>query len=188
MSATSSATLDDLRADGQLAVHANQMVDSLDGLQGNNHHVSGASTKQGWARLGGNNAPWICVPWPQDYVIGHGRRNHLLYDDLDIYQFIQGSIAIIEQQDELSLIKLMLAQLRATMRDASFHMYEPARYSYGIVLSMLEDRALTWQDQYRMAEERRSGLITCGSFSRDANQVLHLFQQWCLCAESPPYY
>jgi hypothetical protein len=78
----------------------------------------------------------------------------LFYDDLDIYQFIQDCIASIEQQDELSLIKLMLAQLRATMRDASFHGYEPARYSYGIVLSMLEDSALTWQHQHRMAVVR----------------------------------
>jgi hypothetical protein len=155
MSATSASTLDDLRADDQLAARANHMVDSLDGLQGQgNNRVSGASTKRGWARPGGDNAPRICVPWPQDYVIGHGRRNRLLYDDLDIYQFIQGAIAIIEQQDELSLIKLMLAQLRATMRDASFHGYEPARYSYGIVLSMLEDGALTWQDQYAW---RKSG-------------------------------
>jgi hypothetical protein len=84
MSATSSCTLDDLRADDQLAARANQMVDCLDGLQGNSHRVSGASTKRGWARPGGDNAPRICVPWPQDYVIGHGRRNRLLYDDLDI--------------------------------------------------------------------------------------------------------
>jgi hypothetical protein len=33
---------------------------------------------------------------------------------------------------------------------------------------MLEDGALTWQDQYRMAEERQSALIARGTFSRDA--------------------
>jgi hypothetical protein len=55
------------------------------------------------------------------------------------------------------------------MRDDSFHGYEPARYSYGIVLSMLEDGALTWQDQYRVAEEQQSALIARGTFPRDAS-------------------
>jgi hypothetical protein len=49
----------------------------------------------------------------------------------------------------------MLAQLRSTMCDASFHGFDLARYSYGIVLYMLEDGALTWAD----AEPRRPPLL-----------------------------
>jgi tRNA/tmRNA/rRNA uracil-C5-methylase (TrmA/RlmC/RlmD family) len=64
MSATSSSTLEHLRADDQLAARANQMVDSLDRLQGNNHCVPSASTKRGWALPRGENAPRICTPWP----------------------------------------------------------------------------------------------------------------------------
>jgi hypothetical protein len=112
------------------------MVDSLDGLQGNTYRLSSVSIKRGWACPGCEDDPWISTPWPQDFVIG---RNRFLYDDLDTFRFVQGCIAIVKQQIELSLIKLMLAQLRATMRDVSFPGYELARYTYGIVLSMLED-------------------------------------------------
>jgi hypothetical protein len=116
--------------------------------------------------LGGDNAPKVCTPWPQDFVVGHGRCNCLLYDDLDVFQFVQGCISIVEQTSDMAVMRLMLAQLRSTMHDASFHGFESARYSYGIILSMLEDGALSWADQFRMAEEWRSALIAHGSVNR----------------------
>jgi hypothetical protein len=102
--------------------------------------------------------------------VGHGRRNRLLYDDLDIFQ-LQGCISIVEQTSDMTVMRLMLAQLRSTMRDASFHGFESARYSYGIILSMLEDGGLTWADQFRIAEERRSALIARGSVNRAGPHV-----------------
>jgi hypothetical protein len=91
----------------------------------------------------------------------------ICYDDLDVYQFIQGCIAMVEQQQDVVTMRLMLSQLRSTMRDASFHGFDSARYAFGTVLSMLEDGALTWADQFQMAEERRSALIAQGSATRD---------------------
>jgi hypothetical protein len=98
--------------------------------------------------------------------VGHGRRNRLLYDDMDVFQFVQGCISIVEQTSDMAVMRLMLAQLRSTMRDASFHGFESARYSYGIILSMLEDSTLSWADQFRMSEEQRSALIARGSVNR----------------------
>jgi hypothetical protein len=74
---------------------------------------------------------------------------------------------MIERQPDVDTMHLMLGQLRSTMRDASFHGFESARYAFGTVLSMLEDGALTWADQYQMAEERRSALIAQGSAARE---------------------
>jgi hypothetical protein len=130
-------------------------------------NTSATSSKRGWARPGGDNAPKVCTPWPQDFVVGHGRRNRLLYDDLDVYQFAQGCIAMIEQQQDVATMRLMLGQLRSTMWDASFHGFDAARYAFGTVLSMLEDGALTWADQFQMAEVRRSALIARGSAARE---------------------
>jgi hypothetical protein len=56
----------------------------------------------------------------------------------------------------------MLAQLRATMRDAQFHGYEAARYAYSTTLSLLKDGIVTWADSQRMANEQRSALIARG--------------------------
>jgi hypothetical protein len=158
-------SLDSLRSDPVMAAQAAALVDDLNVKTTGNHTNTGA-TKRGWARPGGDNAPKVCTPWPQDFVVGHGRRNRLLYDDMDVFQFVQGCISIIEQTSDISTMRLMLAQLRSTMLDASFHGFDSARYSYGIILSMLEDGALSWADQFRMSEEWRSALIARGSVSR----------------------
>jgi hypothetical protein len=171
--------LDSLCSDAMLSAQAASLVDNLDlGVSGSKSSVnsnssnsnssnSNGSTKRGWARPGGDNAPKVCTPWPQDFVVGHGWRNRLLFDDLDVFQFIQGCISMIERQPDVDTMRLMLSQLRSTMRDASFHGFESARYAFGTILSMLEDGALTWANQYQMAEERRSALIARGSAVRD---------------------
>jgi hypothetical protein len=116
-----------------------RMVDSLDiGLQGNSSSATNfpKTLKRGWARPGGDNAPRIPISWPQDFIIGQGRKPRLLFDELDIHQFVQGAVSIIEREDDLLTVRAMLAQLRATMRDAQFHGYESARYAYGTILSL----------------------------------------------------
>jgi hypothetical protein len=107
--------------------------------------------KLGWARPGGDNAARIPIPWPQDFIIGQGQKQRLLFDELDIHQFVQGAISIIEREDDLFTVRAMLAQLCATMRDTQFHGYESARYAYGTILSLLEDGTVTRTDSQRIA-------------------------------------
>jgi hypothetical protein len=94
--------------------------------------------------------------------LGQGWKPRLLFDELDIHQFVQGAISIIEREEDLPTVRAMLGQLRATMRDAQFHGYESARYAYGTILSLLEDGTVTWADSQRIADERRSALIARG--------------------------
>jgi hypothetical protein len=111
--------------------------------------------------------PRIPIPWPQDFIIGQGRKPRLLFDELDIHQFVQGAISIIEREDDLLTVRAKLAQLRATMRDAQFHGFESARYAYGTILSLLEDGTVTWTDSQRIADQRRSALIARGPSLRE---------------------
>jgi hypothetical protein len=53
----------------------------------------------------------------------------------------------------------MLAHYRAVFHDAYNHGFEAAKWSNGVVLSMLEKGKLTWDQSYQMAEERRSALV-----------------------------
>jgi hypothetical protein len=59
----------------------------------------------------------------------------------------------------------MLATLRSTLRDAQFHGFDAARFSYGALLSLMEDGTVSWLDAQNIAEERRSALIARGSQS-----------------------
>jgi hypothetical protein len=71
--------LENLRLDQSLSRQANNLVDTLDNsVQGNDRY-----SKQGWARSGGELAPLVPTPWPQDHVIGQGRNYKLFYNDLN---------------------------------------------------------------------------------------------------------
>jgi hypothetical protein len=68
-------------------------------------------------------------------------------------------LAIIEREDDISTMRHMLAHYRAVFRDAHNHRFEAAKWSSGVVLSMLEKGKLTWDQSYQMAEERCSALV-----------------------------
>jgi hypothetical protein len=158
--------LSTLRRDPTLTRQAQDLVDGLDNT------VTGTSvcdkcSKQGWARSGGELAPRVPTPWPQDHVIGQGRRYKLFYDDLNIYEWSQGILSIMEAEEELSVIKYMLTHYRSVYRDAQNHGFEAAKWSNGVVLSMLEKGKLTWDQTYKMAEERRSALVAASTSNRE---------------------
>jgi hypothetical protein len=98
-------------------------------------------------------------------VLGTGRKNRLTYDDLDMLQWAQGCIAIIEKEEDAAIMRSMLATLRSTVRDAQFHGFDAAKFSYGTLLSLMEDGTVSWLDAQAIAEERRSALIARGSQS-----------------------
>jgi hypothetical protein len=75
------------------------------------------------------------VPWPQDFVLGTGRKNCVSNDDLDVLQWSKGCISIIEREDNLHIERAMLLTLRKTLRDMQFHGFEAARFSYGALPS-----------------------------------------------------
>jgi hypothetical protein len=85
--------LSQLKSDVTISAQASKLVDALDvDVRG----MSGARMrKRGRARLGGDFAPLREVPWPQDFVIGHGAKRKLYYDDLTILQWVQGYAAIM---------------------------------------------------------------------------------------------
>jgi hypothetical protein len=95
---------------------------------------------------GGLCPPRVNIPWPQDFVLGTGRKNRLSYDDLEVLQWTQGCISIIEKEENSESQRSMLLTLRNTLRDAQFPGFEAARFSYGTLLSMMEDGNLFWSD------------------------------------------
>jgi hypothetical protein len=77
-----------LRQDQVLAQQAERLVDSLDGsLAGQN---MGRYLKYGWAHCGGELAPHVPTPWPQDYIISEGKSTKVYCDDLNLFKWTQG--------------------------------------------------------------------------------------------------
>jgi hypothetical protein len=74
------------------------MVDSLEtAIQGN------SVLRRGWSSPGGDNASWVAIPGPQDFIIGHGEKSLLCYDDLTVFEWTQGCLAIVEREEDMSV-------------------------------------------------------------------------------------
>jgi hypothetical protein len=71
--------------------------------------------RRGWSRPGGDNAPRVAIPWPQDFIIGHGKKTRLCYDDLTVFEWTRHCRAGGGHE----CTRGMLALLRATLRDAA---------------------------------------------------------------------
>jgi hypothetical protein len=76
-------------------------------------------------------------------------------------------LAIIECEEDPDKMRLILAHYRAVFRDAQTHGFEAAKWSNGVILSLLEKGKVTWDNTYKMAEERRSALTACSGPVRE---------------------
>jgi hypothetical protein len=103
----------------------------------------------------------VPTAWPQDYVIGQGKSTKLYYDDMNMFEWTQGIFAIIEAEENVEIMRLMLAYYRDLFRDSQAYGFEAAKWTNGVVLSALEKGKFAWADTFRMADERRSALNAC---------------------------
>jgi hypothetical protein len=129
-------SLQALRSDPHIAAQAEQMVDGISAqCAGNDYSVS---LKPGLLRPGGEQAPKVKTAWPHHYVFNFGKKSGINYEDLDQIQWTLGYAAIVEQESNPVIAKLMLAHLQNLMQDAQFSGFEAAKYAHGMILSQLE--------------------------------------------------
>jgi hypothetical protein len=160
-------TLPELHADQGPVQQAAKLVDSMDmGATGNTNIICTKTMRLVWTRQGGHFAPRVSTPWTQDFVLGTGRKNCVSYDELDVLQWSQGCLSIIEREENPETQWAMSLTLRSTLREAQFYGFKAARFSYSALLSMMEDGNLSWSDSQAIAEGRRSSLIARGSQSQ----------------------
>jgi hypothetical protein len=114
--------------------------------------------KRGIVRCGGDLAPKVKVPWPQDYVLGSGRKLKIYYEDLSVFEWVSGYIATIQNEPNVKIAHFMMNHMRNLMEDAVFHGWEPVKQAHSDILSALESGEFSWCDELDMAERRRSAI------------------------------
>jgi hypothetical protein len=159
-------TLTALRGDSHLAAQAEQLVadisTSVTGIPSFN------TQKRGMVRSGGDLSPAVKTPWPQDFVLGSGKKIQLYYEDLSIYEWIIGYITIVQIQPDSNIQRHMFEHLKNLMEDAVSFGWEPVKQAHKAILMSLESGTFTWTDELKMAEKRRSA-INRASQVRDTN-------------------
>jgi hypothetical protein len=146
-----------LRGDPVLAAQADQLVEDL-GAHTSGNGPSLSNVKRGLVRSGGDLAPLVKTPWPQDHIVGSGSKNKVYYEDLSIFEWSNGYMAIIQNETNPKIARLMMAHFRTLMEDAVSHGWEAVKYAHKDILMRLEMGEFTWYDELTMAEKRRSAL------------------------------
>jgi hypothetical protein len=139
-------TLNQLRQDPTMMAQANRMVERVEAASLGANGYNNKSLKRGVARAGGEDAPLVPTPWPQDFVIGYGDKQRLFYSDLDLFQWVHGFITIIAREPNLEIKNLMLEHFRELFHDAQFHGWEVVKYAHSVILSNIEYGVITWFD------------------------------------------
>jgi hypothetical protein len=143
--------------DVNLAAQAEQLVADL------SSNITGTpkpllnNVKRGLARSGGNFAPSVNTPWPQDYILGSGKQLKLYFQDLSIFEWVNGYIGIVQNQTNPSISRHMMNHLKNLMEDAVFYRWE-VKEAHSVILTSLETGAITWDQKFEMAEKRRSAI------------------------------
>jgi hypothetical protein len=159
-------TLPEVRADQGAVQQTARLVNSLDmGAAGNTNVISTTKTmRRRWTCQGGDFAPRVSISWPQDVVLGTGRKNRVSYDELDMLQWAQGCISIIEREENPETQRAMLPCATLSVMHSFTDLRRPGFLT--ALYSMMEDGNLSWSDSQAITEERRSTLIARGSQSQ----------------------
>jgi hypothetical protein len=155
-----------LRVDVGLVNQAEQLVSSIIKSVTGNCYLN--SSKHGLVRCGGDLRPSVRVPWPQDYILGSGSRLKVYYEDLSIYEWVNGYIVIVQLQDPV-IARHMLSHLRNLMEDAVFHRWYTIKQAHSTILSCLETGEITWTDEFAMADKRRSAITRASRPAQSQN-------------------
>jgi hypothetical protein len=139
-----------LRADVGLVNQAEQLVSNIDNPVAGNFLQN--TSKRGSVHCGGDLTPSVKVPWPQDYVMVSGSKLKVYYEDLSVYEWVNGYIAIVQLQDPVTA-RYMLSHLRNLMEDTVFHGWDVIKSAHSVILSYLETGEITWADEFAMADK-----------------------------------
>jgi hypothetical protein len=151
-------TLQEFRNDSALVSQTHQHINQLDeeNMGKNNIALNTVwSQRQGLARLGGENAPIVEVPWPHDFVLGVGEKRRLYYTDLNWPQFLQGYTTIIERETDDSVVSAMVSHLKQWAIEANCDGFEKAKHLHVSILTDMEDGLYGWLHKEAMAEDRK---------------------------------
>jgi hypothetical protein len=137
--------------------------DDLGMLQTNQIVGNTRAQKRGLARLGGENAAVLQIPWPHDYILGNSDKRQLYYNDLNWAQFVQGYATIIEREPQEAVARAMVSHLKNWAMQANCIGFENARQFHGSILTDIEDCLYNWLNRDALTEARKKLVLPTSS-------------------------
>jgi hypothetical protein len=98
--------------------------------------------KRGMVRLDGDLLSVVKTPWPQDFVLGSGKK---ILRGLFIYEWIIGYITIVQTQPDPNIQRHMFDHLKNLMEAGVFFGWEPVKQAHKAILTSLESGNSKWR-------------------------------------------
>jgi outer membrane murein-binding lipoprotein Lpp len=140
------SSISSLRGDPVLAAQADQLVADL-GTHTSGNSPSLSNVKWGLVRSVGDLEPLVKTPWPQDHIVGSGSKLKVYYENVSIYEWCNGYMAIIQNELNPIIARLMMSHFRTLMEDAVSHGWEAVKQAHKDTLIRLEMGEFTWYDE-----------------------------------------
>jgi hypothetical protein len=101
-------------------------------------------------RAGCDLAPSNKILWPQDFILGTGKTIKLFYNDLSIYEWVNGYIASVQYEPNQTSAQFVMAHLHNLMHEAKYQGWEPVKAAHAVILTSMEsvDLARAFQQLY----------------------------------------
>ena len=124
--------------------------------------------------------------WPNEGFVGGANRKRLSYDDMSIPQWVAGQLSNIGQIQDNNLLRLMLDQVIAAMRDASSLPWSAVRGAWASSIHDMEEGRLTWRDTTQWAINRLSNaqvaMVNSQAVSQSKGRVCRYYNEGtCSC-------
>ena len=96
------------------------------------------------------------IPWPQNYILGGSSKCRVSYDNLSISQWDSGFVTIIRDGKDPNVKQCMLDYLAEIMDDSHDFGWKTAKGAHAVLLCMMEEGRVTWQDTDKIDRIRRA--------------------------------
>jgi ABC-type uncharacterized transport system ATPase subunit len=104
--------------------------------------------------------------------MGHGAKRKLYYDDLTILQWVQGYAAIMRREQDITVLRSMIAHLENLFKDAQYYGFPACMAAHGEILSDMEEDIYTWSDIQRLADQQQSNTqLFASDFPQEAKNL-----------------
>ena len=119
--------------------------------------------------------------WPNEGFVGGANRKRLSYDDMSIPQWVAGQLNNISQIQDNNLLRLVLDQVIAAMRDASSLPWSAVRGAWASSMHDMEEGRLTWRDTTQWAINRLSNaqvaMVNSQAVSQSKGRVCRYYNE-----------
>ena len=139
-------SFEELRSDGKIQAELQKRLHHYDNMS--RTEVKGrqfdAQLKSGRYRTGIHKVRKV-VNWPQDYCTVPGAQKQPTYDELSVYQWSQGFVQCILEEQSSKVKENMMKYFVSIMQDAIELSFATAKRAHGIVLQEMEKGSVDWQ-------------------------------------------